>query len=114
MTSKADARVTLNLRLVLVRRDGNALVASFAEDDGRRIVEKQADHIVTEHGALALDEFSVALKPLSSNRGAIDPTVLLAGRPVIRDGAAPFGLYRIGDVVAGRNIHAAAYDAPRL
>ena len=45
-------------------------------------------------------------------RGRTDLASLVAGRP------QPWGegmaVYRIGDAVAGRNIHAAIYDALRL
>jgi hypothetical protein len=53
---------------------------------------------------------------LSRNLGEIDHAGLLAGRRqgVARNPAGQFQLFRIGDAVAGRNIHAAIYDALRL
>jgi len=57
---------------------------------------------VVEHGTLPLDDLYFALKPLSSNLGAVDYPVLVAGRQqAVRtneDGA--FQLFRIGDAVA--------------
>jgi dimethylglycine catabolism A len=56
------------------------------------------------------------------NRGEIDPHALIEGCPqpglpngrLPEDGKGGFALFRIGDAVAGRNIHAAIYDAARL
>jgi len=57
-----------------------------------------------------------SLAPRSINHGDIVPTDLLALRPQSArhnpDGS--FELYRIGDAVASRNIHAAILDAYRL
>ncbi|HSI39000.1 MAG TPA: NADH:flavin oxidoreductase [Xanthobacteraceae bacterium] len=114
--SKADAKVSINLRLETVRRDGNELVASFHDEYGRRRVEKRAGQIVVDHGTLPLDELYFALKPGSSNLGEVDYDALLAGRPqtVLRNAEGRYRLFRIGDAVASRNIHAAVYDALRL
>ena len=111
-----NAAISINLRLQGVRRDGNQLVARFHDEYARRHVEKRSHQIVVEHGTLPLDDLYFALKPLSSNRGAVDHAGLLSGRgqpePNTADGA--FQLFRIGDAVASRNIHAAVYDALRL
>ena len=52
----------------------------------------------------------------STNGGAVDHAELLAVRPqTIRvNPSGAFQLFRIGDAVASRNIHAAVYDALRL
>jgi N-methyl-L-proline demethylase len=65
---------------------------------------------------LPLDELYFALKPGSRNRGEVDYAALIAGRTqdVVHDATANYVLYRIGDAVAARNIHAAIYDALRL
>jgi hypothetical protein len=71
---------------------------------------------VVEHGTLPLDDLYFALKPLSSNLGAVDYPDLVAGRPqaVKTNEGGAFQLFRIGDAVASRNIHAAIYDGLRL
>ncbi|MFI5011534.1 MAG: FAD-dependent oxidoreductase [Hyphomicrobiales bacterium] len=114
--SAADAKITLNLRLEAVSREGNRLVARLFNDYSRRHEERRADQIVIEHGTLPNDELYFALKPLSRNLGEIDHAALIANRPqaVTRNKEARFQLYRIGDAVASRNIHAAVYDALRL
>ena len=52
----------------------------------------------------------------ASNRGEVDYRALIAGRPpeLARNPHGRFRLFRIGDAVASRNIHAAIYDALRL
>jgi 2,4-dienoyl-CoA reductase-like NADH-dependent reductase (Old Yellow Enzyme family) len=112
----ANATVTLNLRLEAIVRDGNGLTARFRDDYARRTVEKRAAQVVVEAGALPLDELYFALKPLSRNLGAVDHPALLGGRPqsLAPNPEGRFQLFRIGDAVASRNIHAAIYDALRL
>jgi N-methyl-L-proline demethylase len=50
------------------------------------------------------------------NRGEVDYPALLAGRAqaLLRNPEGRYQLFRIGDSVASRNIHAAIYDALRL
>ncbi|MCC2113330.1 MAG: N-methylproline demethylase, partial [Hyphomicrobiales bacterium] len=111
-----DVRVTINARLAGARRDGNKLVAMIGSDYGPGMVERSVDQIVVEHGTLPLDELYFALKPDAINRGEIDYRALINGRPqeLVTNPDGGFRLYRIGDAVASRNIHAAIYDALRL
>jgi N-methyl-L-proline demethylase len=108
--------VTLNVRLERVARDGNKLVATLYNEYSRRHYERRVDQIVVEHGTLPVDDLYFALKPNSSNLGELDYESLIANRPqrLVRNPAGSFSLYRIGDAVASRNIHAAIYDALRL
>jgi 2,4-dienoyl-CoA reductase-like NADH-dependent reductase (Old Yellow Enzyme family) len=112
---RLGVRITINSRLVAVRRDGNALVATIGSDYGSRTENRIVDQVVVEHGTLPADELYCALKPLSINLGAVDYEALAAGRPqaLMRNPGAPFTLFRIGDAVASRNIHAAVYDGLR-
>jgi len=114
--ARHDVRITLNKRLRRVRRDGNELVAELWDEYGRLAVERRVDQVVVEHGTLPLDELYRALKPDSVNGGAVDIEALVAVRPqaLLRNPEGRFRLYRIGDAVASRNIHAAIYDAARL
>jgi 2,4-dienoyl-CoA reductase-like NADH-dependent reductase (Old Yellow Enzyme family)/thioredoxin reductase len=109
-------RITINTRLVAVRREGNRLAAVLGSDYSERTQERLVDQVVVEHGTLPLDDLYFALKPGSSNRGEVDHSALLAGRPQTRisnpDGR--YQLFRVGDAVASRNIHAAIYDSLRL
>ncbi|MCC0015122.1 MAG: NADH:flavin oxidoreductase [Rhodobiaceae bacterium] len=113
---RAGVRVTINARLVGARRSGNGLIACVGSDYTDIVREREVDQIVVEHGTLPLDELYFALKPLSRNLGEVDYPALVAGREQAieanPDGA--FRLFRIGDAVSSRNIHAAIYDALRL
>ncbi len=114
--SKYDVGVTLNLRLEGIRREGNRLVGVFHDEYGAKRVERVADQIVVDHGATPVDDLYFALKPGSRNLGEVDQAALLAVRPqtLIRNAEGAYQLFRIGDAVASRNIHAAIYDALRL
>jgi 2,4-dienoyl-CoA reductase-like NADH-dependent reductase (Old Yellow Enzyme family) len=109
-------RITINSRVLAVRRAGNRLVATLGSDYGERTIEREVDHVVVEHGTLPLDELYRALKPHSVNLGGVDHAALLSGRPqaFARNDAGAFRLFRVGDAVASRNIHAAIFDAVRL
>jgi len=111
-----DVRITLNRRLVSVRRDGNRLRATLGSDYTPGTVERIVDRVVVEHGTLPLDDLYFALKDGSINRGAVDYRALIAGRPqtIAPNPDGRYRLFRIGDAVASRNIHAAIYDALRL
>ena len=63
-----------------------------------------------------MDELYFALKPLSVNRGQTDLRAILAATPqaIAVNPEGQFQLFRVGDAVASRNIHAALYDSLRL
>ena len=72
--------------------------------------------LVIDHGRIALDDVYYQLKPLSSNLGAVDYAALINAQKqeLLRNQEGSFQLFRIGDAVSARNIHAAIYDALRL
>jgi len=113
---RLGVRISINARLLSVRREGNALCATIGSDHGPERFDRIVDQVVIEHGTLPPTELYDALRPLSCNLGEVDHGALLAGRPqeVARNSAGKFQLFRIGDAVASRNIHAAIYDALRL
>ncbi|MCO4316429.1 NADH:flavin oxidoreductase [Phyllobacterium sp. 21LDTY02-6] len=112
---RRNVRITINTRLVAVSRSGNQLLAVLGSDyapDHRE--ERLVDQVVVEHGTLPIDELYAELKPLSSNRGAIDYGALVNGGDIFPvRGEGGFQLLRIGDAVHSRNIHAAIYDGLR-
>ena len=114
--NRAGATVSINLRLERLERRGNRVVAHFFDDYGKRHVEREADQVVVEHGTNPLDELYFALKPGSVNGGEVDHAALLGGRAqtVARNPDGRYRLFRIGDAVSSRNIHAAVYDTMRL
>ncbi len=111
-----DVRLTLMRRLTAVRRAGNRLAATLYSEFTGESEERLVDQVVVEHGTLPLDELYFALKPGSSNLGEVDIDALIAGRPqgLVRNPPGHYQLFRLGDAVASRNIHAAIYDALRL
>jgi N-methyl-L-proline demethylase len=113
---KLDVTFTVTFRLHSVARDGHDLLATIGSDYGGVRKEQRVDHVVVNHGTRPNDDLYFALKPGSSNLGALDQSRLIASLPQ-QSGANPRGtyqLFRIGDAVASRNIHAAIYDALRL
>ena len=111
-----EVRITLNHRLRAVERDGNKLAAilycEYTDCKTRRLV----DQVVIEHGTLPLDELYFDLKSNATNRGEIDHDALINGSPqnLTRNTRGAYQLFRVGDAVASRNIHAAIYDSLRL
>ncbi len=111
--NETDARITLNQRVRSVRREGGRLTVEIGSDHSPVRHTRIVDAVVVDHGVLANDELYYALIKASSNSGEVDYDALIAGRPQPRTGDG-YQLFRIGDAVAGRNIHAAVYDALRL
>lgn len=114
---EAGATVTTMTRVGAIARDGNKLKVTlwspYSEAD---CGERTVDQVVIEEATLPNDDLYFALKERSRNRGEMDYEALVAGRPQAIDTnpEGAFQLFRIGDAVASRNIHAAIYDALRL
>lgn len=111
---KLGVIVTPNLDLTEVRREENRLVAVLQNTMTLAEEERIVDHVVVEFGTLPVDSLYHDMKAKSSNKGQIDIRALIAGRQQPHLAQNGFALYRIGDAAAGRNIHAAIYDALRL
>jgi len=113
---RLEATFTVTWRVLSVRREGNGLVATLGSDYGDMTRERRVDQVVVNNGTVPLDELYFALKPLSSNLGAVDYEAFIARQPqqLAPNPAGKFALYRIGDAVSSRNTHAAIYDALRL
>jgi len=111
-----DVTFTLMRRLLGVRREGNRLAATIGTDYSNYREVKYYDQVVVNYGTRPLDDLYFDLKPHSENLGEIDHEALVSGRPqsVIRNPEGSFRLFRIGDAVSPRNVHAAIYDALRL
>ena len=111
-------QVTINTRMCALERAGNRVRAILGSDFSSSWHDaREVDQVVVEHGTAPNDALYFALKPLSRNLGRVDYTALTRNAgPVLPDVNADgqFMLYRIGDAVAARNVHAANYDALRM
>ena len=114
--NETDTLISLNKRLRNVRREGTRLCAEVGSDHTDHRTTIHADWIVTDHGTSTNADVYFDLKPLSSNLGAVDHAALLNGtaQGLRHNDDGTFQLFRIGDAVSSRNIHAAVYDALRL
>jgi 2,4-dienoyl-CoA reductase-like NADH-dependent reductase (Old Yellow Enzyme family) len=109
-------KITVMTRVRALRREGNKIAATlwspYAERD---TAERLVDQVIVENATLPLADLYFELKPRSANLGRVDYDAMIAGAPQPEHTATgAFRLYRIGDAVASRNIHAAIYDALRL
>ncbi|MGV1831946.1 FAD-dependent oxidoreductase [Agrobacterium vitis] len=107
---------TPDARLLGLRRKGNQVVATFENSYARERFERHIAQIVVEQNTVPADEPFQALIATSRNLGEVDLDALLSGRPQ-SEAANPSGtymLFRTGDAVAARDIHAAILDSNRL
>jgi pyruvate/2-oxoglutarate dehydrogenase complex dihydrolipoamide dehydrogenase (E3) component len=114
--ARAGVRFTVLRRLRAVRRTPDGLVVTFGVDETDYAEEQVYDAVVAEMGTRPVTEVYDALVAGSRNGGEIDLEDLMALRPqaVVRNPDGGYQLFRIGDAVAGRNVHAAMLDAARL
>ena len=109
-------KLTPDRRLRSVEREGNRLRAVLRNEYSDAEEARVVDQVVVEHGTLPAAEVFHALAPLARNGGTLDLEALIAGRAqeVDTNPEGGFMLFRVGDAVASRNIHAAIYDSLRL
>jgi 2,4-dienoyl-CoA reductase-like NADH-dependent reductase (Old Yellow Enzyme family) len=114
--NEADTRISINQRVLTVRPEAGALCAEIGSDHSEHRSSRLVEHVIVDHGTQPMADLYFALKPSSTNLGAVDYGALIDGRPqtLNRNDTGSFQLFRIGDAVAGRNIHAAIYDALRI
>ena len=111
-----DIRFTLCRRAIHAEKQGERIRVVLGSDYGDFESERVIDQLVVEHGTIPLDDVYYQLKPMSSNLGEVDQEALIQGtsQTIMRNADGRFQLFRIGDAVSSRNIHAAIYDALRL
>ena len=112
----SGAVLTPNHRLKSVRRDGNALVATLWNDFSRVSTERRIDQVVVDTCTVPADGPFHALAAKSMNLGDtdVDALVRLDPQPADANPEGDYMLFRIGDALAQRDIHAAMLDANRL
>ena len=109
-------RMTLNTRLLAVGRNGDRLAATIKNDYGGIAETRLVDTVVVEHGVLPLEDVYFDLKPESINHGEVNLDALARGELVdaVTNAQGSYRLYRVGDALASRNLHAALFDSLRL
>ncbi len=104
-------------RLIDVSIKGNKLNATIGSDYDKNFKNNSIyDQIFLNYGVKPLDELYFNLVSFSKNEGEVNYTKFIKGQiqNIIKNKNNKFNLYRIGDAVSSRNIHAAIYDALRL
>ena len=111
-----DVLITINKRVKKIIKEGNRLSVMISSDYSERIEKKKTSQVVVEHGTLPNDDLYFALKEDSINQGIIDYKSLVAGnlKEIYKNKQGNYFLYRVGDAISSRNIHAAIYDSIRI
>lgn len=114
--NETNTRITLNQRVRSIRPDGDRLCVELGSDQTDHRDERRVDWVIVDHGTQVNADLYFDLKASSTNLGAVDYGALLGGRmqQLRRNPDGLYQLFRIGDAVSGRNVHAAIYDALRL
>lgn len=104
--------MTVNQQLLRVESGPAGKVAILRDEYSGQLSKRIVDHVVVESGLTPADNLYTELVPHAANSGAVDYTRLLKLEPQEqRSENNGFDLYRIGDAVTGRNIHAAIGQA---
>lgn len=110
--------ITPDYRLSSIERQGNRLTLEFESEYTGSRISRTADHAIVEHGTLPADELFHELAQTSINDGQMDYQLLIDGMSqktaVKGEVESGFLLYRVGDAIACRNVHAAILDSLRL
>ena len=116
MLADHDVRTTVLHRLVAIERRDRRLVVRLQVEGAKAAAERVVDSVVIEHGTQPITDLFDALVPRSVNLGRIDvPSLLrLQEQTATPNEGGEFTLYRVGDAVASRNVHAAVLDSFRL
>ena len=104
-------------RLLDVSIKGNKLNALIGSDYNELFKQNSTyDQVFVNYGTKPLDELYFELLPLSKNMGEVNYEKFIKGheQDIIKNKDNKFNIFRIGDAVSSRNIHAAIYDALRL
>lgn len=101
-------------QLKSIERQGNRLTATVANEYTGEVQTIDCDRVVIERGTIPMDELYLDMHATARNRGEIDISAMAAGLPQPEPDGEGWLLYRIGDAVSSRDIHAAMLDAMRL
>ncbi len=105
-----------DLMIRKVSRRDNHLVAEFRNDLTNESVEIETEQVIVERGTMPLDDVFHDLKTGSCNDGVTDIEALINTQPQphFHNEQGGYALYRIGDALTSRSLHAALLDAYRI
>ncbi|MSP88240.1 MAG: hypothetical protein EXQ92_05430 [Alphaproteobacteria bacterium] len=106
--------IEVDHRLDAVTPAANRLRARIVNEYTEESRDEDFDMVVAEHGTRPDEALYADLTPHSGNGGRIDCVALKGNLPQPSGSDSGFALYRVGDAVASRDIHAAIYDSVRL
>ncbi len=109
--------MTPDHRVTAVRRDADRrLEVDLWNDYTKTTTRDRSTRSSSSTGRRPNDELFFDLAAASRNGGELDVDAYLAGRPQERvvNADGTYQLFRLGDAVASRNIHAAIYEARRI
>ena len=111
-----NVKISLNSRVKSVFRKGNRLAVKISSDYSDLTFEKETSQVIVEHGTSPVDDLYFELKDQSKNLGQVDYKSLIKGlnKEIIKNKKGDFFLFRVGDAISSRNIHAAIYDSLRI
>ena len=98
--------------------DGGQIVATLRNEYSGLETQHTFDAVVIERGTIPNDELYLELRDQSKNRGEVSLDAFIAADSqesvMDRNPEGSFELYRIGDAVVSRNIHAAILEGIRV
>ena len=111
-----NVNILINKRIKKINKRDNRLLVSISSDYSNKIETAETSQVVIEHGTIPVDELYFELKNNSYNLGSVDYNSLIKDNfnEKIENSKGSYYLYRVGDAVSSRNIHAAIYDSLRI
>lgn len=113
---KLGVQLTPDVELVELNRGDDGIQAVLRNLYSGELNKITADTVVAAYGSEPVDEVYHKLVDSSLNAGEFDLAELVHGgeQRIVRNPDGRFRLFRIGDAVAHRNVHAAVLDARRV
>ena len=114
--AEAGVRQTVLRQLRSIEKTPEGLLVTIGAEGATRTETRLVDAVVAEVGTTPVTDVYDGLVEGSANHGEVRVDDLLALRPqsVVRNPDGSYRLFRIGDAVASRNVHAAMLDAARI
>ena len=111
-----NVKITINKRVKTIKKRGNRLLVTLGSDYSNLLETTETSQVVIEHGTIPLDRLYLELKKDSYNLGSLDYNLLVKNifKEIKKNEQGNYFLFRVGDAVSSRNIHAAIYDSLRI